>query len=110
MNKENIKAYYEAICKDLKIQPVPVKFCNVAKGGACIQHDTKGKIFNIQIDLKRCSDIEYAVLHETAHQVLILKNNNFTHNSTFKKLEANLMDKYMYTKFTNVLLGKTIFK
>jgi hypothetical protein len=35
-NPANIKVYYEALCKDLKITPLPVKFNNIGKGGAAI--------------------------------------------------------------------------
>lgn len=107
--KENIKKYYEAICKDLKIEPIKLNFCYVARGGACITHDGKGKLFSIDIDLNRCSDIERGILHEVSHQILILKNNNTTHNTTFKKLEAKLIDKYFYSKFSNILIGKKLF-
>lgn len=103
MKESNIITYYNAICEDLQIKPVRILFCNVAKGGACITHNTKGKISNIQIDLKRCKDIEYALLHETAHQILITKNNNFSHNATFKRLEKKLVEKYLYSGFSSLL-------
>lgn len=103
MTKEKITKYYESVCKDLKTEIYPIKFKNVGKGGACIVHNTKGKISHIEIDLKRCQDIEYAILHELSHQLLILKNNNFTHNKTFINTQNRLIDKYMYTKFSEVL-------
>lgn len=103
MNKDKIVKYYQALCKELNINPVPIVFTRVARGGACIQHDTKGKIFNIQFDLSRCKDIEYAMYHELAHQILIVKNNNFTHNRTFKNLECKLNETYMYSKLSAIL-------
>lgn len=109
MKKSNIINYYQALCKDLNTTVYPIKFGSVAKGGACITHDKKGKIFEIKLDLNRCADIEMAILHELAHQLLIEKNNNYTHNSTFKKMESKLIDKYVYSKFTNILLDKKVF-
>ena len=103
MNKENIKKYYNAICKDLKIEPVKINFKSLKGGVACIVHNNKGLIYSIDIDINKCSDVEYAILHETAHQILILKNNNYRHNKTFKSTENKLIDKYMYSKFSEVL-------
>lgn len=109
MDKETITNYYLAICKAEKIEPIKLNFKSVGRGGACIVHNKQGKLFSIDIDLKRCSDVEMAILHEVAHQKLILKNNNFTHNNTFKNTENKLVDKYVYTKFTNILIDKKIF-
>lgn len=106
MNKQNIINFYNALCKDLKIEPVKINFKKVGKGGACIVHNKLGKIFSIDLDLNNCSDIEYALYHEISHQILILKNNNFSHNKTFKNLEARLNEKYMYSKFSKILWSK----
>ena len=103
MEKGNIILFYNLICKDLKIDPVPIKFTNVSKGGASISHNGKGLIYSINIDLKRCHDVEYGLYHEIAHQVCILKNNNFSHNSTFKKINVQLNEKYMYSKCSEML-------
>jgi hypothetical protein len=102
MNQSNVLSYYNAICKDLKIEPTKIVFTNVARGGACIVH-SNGIVKCIQIDLKRCYDIERGVLHEVAHKILIRKNNNFSHNTTFKKLENKLIDKYFYSEISNLL-------
>jgi hypothetical protein len=105
MNQSNVLNYYNAICKDLKIETVNLRFTNVSKGGACIVHNSKGLITEIQIDLKRCNDVERGVLHEVAHKILIRKNNNFSHNTTFKNLEKKLIEKYFYSKFSNLLFN-----
>ena len=105
MKKENIQNYYNAICKDLKIEPVKLEFKKVGRAGACIVHNSKGLIYSIQIDINNCSDIERGVLHETAHKILIRKNNNFSHNTTFKNLEKKLIEKYFYSKFSNLLFN-----
>lgn len=109
MDKTNVLSYYNAVCKDLKIETTKLRFTNVSRGGACIVHDTKGNITEIQIDLKRCSDVEHGILHEIAHKILIRKNNNFSHNTTFKNLEKKLIERYLYTSFTNILIGKKLF-
>lgn len=103
MDQSNIKNYYKELCKELKIKELPILFKSVARGGACIEHDGKGRIFGISIDMKRCKDIERAILHETAHQILITKNNNCTHNATFRKLENKLIDNYFYSNFSVLL-------
>ena len=37
-NPANIKAYYEALCKNEKVTPLPVKFGNVGKGRSFYLH------------------------------------------------------------------------
>ena len=105
MNESKVLNYYNAICKDLKIEPVKLEFVKVKFGGACITHNSKGLIYSIQLDLKNCKDIEYGILHEIAHKILIRKNNNFSHNTTFKNLEKRLIEKYLYSKFSNLLFN-----
>ncbi len=105
MEAIKVQSYYNAICKDLKIEPVKLRFTNVSKGGACIVHNSQGLIYEMQIDLKRCLDVERGILHEIAHKVLIRKNNNFSHNTTFKNLEKKLIEKYFYSKFSNLLFN-----
>lgn len=103
MEATKVQNYYSAICKDLKIEPVKLEFVKVKFAGACIAHNSKGLIYSIQIDLKNCGDVERGILHETAHKILIRKNNNFSHNATFKNLEKKLIEKYFYSKFSNLL-------
>lgn len=103
MKAEKITQYYNAILKDLRLTNTPLVFRKVPRLGACIVHDTKGKIYNIQIDVNKCPDVEYALLHEIAHKILIEKNNNYSHNKTFKNLERKLNEKYMYSKFSDLL-------
>lgn len=103
MNESKVLNYYNAICKDLKIETVKLSFVKVKFAGACIVHNSKGLVFEIQIDLKNCNDVERGILHEIAHKILIRKNNNFSHNTTFKNLEKKLIEKYFYSKFSNLL-------
>ena len=109
MKKENIIKYYHEVCKFEKIQPIQIIFCNVGKGGACVRYDVRTKKpLEIRIDLKRCHDIEWAILHETAHQVLLLKYGDPAqkHNLRFRKLQDIFIDKYMYSVLTWKYLAK----
>lgn len=107
MTRINIQNYYLAICKDLKIEPTKLEFKKVGKGGACILHNKNGLIYSIQIDINKCVDIERGILHEVAHKILIRKNNNFSHNKTFKNLEKRLIEKYFYSQFSKLLYNDT---
>ncbi|MEX1381975.1 hypothetical protein [Lutibacter sp.] len=99
---ENIKNYYLEVCKKEKLNPIPIKFCSVSKGGACLQYSNSMKPLNIQIDLNRCVDIEYALLHEISHQILLEKKKDpaLRHNAAFRKIENQMNDKYMYSDLT----------
>ena len=53
-NPANIKAYYEALCKNEKVTPLPVKFGNVGKGGAALTFNPKTmKPLYISFDVNR---------------------------------------------------------
>ena len=76
---------------------------------ACVRYDVRTKKpLEIRIDLKRCHDIEWAILHETAHQVLLLKYGDPAqkHNLRFRKLQDIFIDKYMYSVLTWKYLAK----
>ncbi len=108
-NPANIKAYYEALCKDLKITPLPVKFGNVGKGGAAITFNPKTmKALYISFNVNRMEDPEYAVIHEITHQIKLETEKDAyigkrDQSAKFKKLENKLVEKYMYSKFSNLL-------
>lgn len=90
--------YYKAICNQLGVTPIPLKFGRVGYGGASTSWDSKTfKPLYISFDLSKVHDIERAVLHELAHQILLLKEKNPGHGSAFKKLESKLIDKYFYS-------------
>jgi hypothetical protein len=113
-NPANIKAYYEALCKDLKITPLPVKFNNIGKGGAAITFNSKTmKALYISFNVNRMHDVEYAVIHEITHQIKLETEKDAylgkkDQTAKFKKLENKLVEKYMYSKFSNILYKESI--
>ena len=108
-NPANIKAYYEALCKNEKIIPLPVKFGYVGKGGAAITYNAKTmKALYISFNVKTMVDVEYAVIHELTHQIKLETEKDAylgkkDQTAKFKKLENKLVEKYMYSKFSNIL-------
>jgi hypothetical protein len=113
-NPASIKAYYEALCKDLKITPLPVKFNNIGKGGAAITFNPKTmKALYISFNVNRMEDPEYAVIHEITHQIKLETENDAyigkrDQSAKFKKLENKLVEKYMYSKFSNILWKESL--
>ena len=106
---KSIKAYYEALCKSLKISPLPVKFGNVGKGGAALTYDVKSmKPLYISFDVNRMSDPEFAIIHELTHQIKLETEKDAysgkkDQSAKFKKLENTLIDKFVYSEFSNIL-------
>lgn len=105
MKQSQISGYYNAVLKAENLPEVPLKFCRVGKGGACVSYVQSRltgaiSIDSVQIDLNRCGDPEYAILHEIAHVIMIRKKNYPGHNAAFRKEEARLVDKYMYSSLT----------
>jgi hypothetical protein len=106
---KSIKAYYEALCRDLKITPLPVKFGNVGKGGAAITFNPKTmKALYISFNVNRMEDPEYAIIHEITHQIKLETEQDAyigkrDQSAKFKKLENKLVEKYMYSKFSKIL-------
>jgi len=108
-NPANIKAYYEALCKNEKVNPLPVKFSNVGQGGAALSYNAKTmKPLYISFNTDRMKDPEYAIIHELTHQIKLETEQNAylgrkDQSPTFKKLENNLIEKYVYSKFSSIL-------
>jgi len=108
-NPVNIKAYYEALCKNEKITPLPVKFGYVGKGGAAITFNSKTmKALYISFNVKTMVDVEYAIIHELTHQIkLETEKDGYVgkrdQSVKFKKLENKLVEKYFYSKFSSIL-------
>ena len=113
-NPANIKAYYEALCRDLKITPLPVKFNNTGKGGAALTYNPKTmKSLYISFNVNRMQDPEYAVIHEITHQIKLETEGDAylgkkDQSAKFKKLENKLIEKYMYSKFSNLLWKESL--
>ena len=112
----NIKAYYEALCKSEGITPLPVKFGNVGKGGAVLTFNPKTmKPLYISFDVNRMSDPEYAVIHELTHQIKLETEQNAylgkqDQSPKFRKLQNRLLEKYMYSKFSDIFLKEDLRK
>ena len=108
-NPINIKAYYEALCKNEKITPLPLRFGSVGKGGAALTFNPKTmKPLYISFDVNRMTDPEQAVIHELTHQIKLETEKDAyigkrDQTAKFKKLENKLFDKYMYSKFSSLL-------
>ena len=107
-SKEGIVNYYKAVCKKLKLTPLPVKFGSVGRAGAATTFDTKTfKPEYVSFDLGKLQDVERAVLHEIAHHILLLKQGNPYHNcnksAAFKKVENSLIDKFFYSPESRLL-------
>jgi tRNA nucleotidyltransferase/poly(A) polymerase/mannose-6-phosphate isomerase-like protein (cupin superfamily) len=106
---DRLTRYYKALCQNEKIKPLPVKFGRVGYGGAATTYNsTTMKPLYITFDLSRMSDPEYAVIHELTHQIkLETEGNAYTgkkdQSAKFKKLENKLVEKYMYSKFSELL-------
>lgn len=108
-NPANIKAYYEALCKNEKVTPLPVKFGNVGQGGAALTFNPKTmKPLYISFNVNRMTDPEQAVIHELTHQIKLETEKDAyigkrDQTAKFKKLENRLFEKYAYSKFSNIL-------
>ena len=100
MDKQvSIRSYYAEICKREGLTPLPIRFETVGHGGACVSYIVGlNKPIAICFDLKRCLDLEVGLLHEVAHQILLTTKGDPAqrHNAAFRKIEARLVDKYMY--------------
>jgi hypothetical protein len=108
-NPANIKAYYEALCKNEKITPLPVRFGYVGKGGAAITFNSKTmKALYISFNVKTMVDVEYAIIHELTHQIKLETEKDAylgkrDQSVKFKKLENKLVEKYFYSRFSKIL-------
>ena len=98
--KDRIKGYYEAVLNAEKIPAVPLVFCRVAKGGACVVYNAGMKPIEVQLDMNRCKDYEFALLHEIAHLRMLFSKGYPGHNASFKKEEVRLNEKYMYSELS----------
>ena len=108
VKKESVVNYYKAICKDLNIKPITIKFGSVGHAGAATTYDTKTFVPEyITFDLSKVTDVERAILHEITHQILLVKQQNAYHNCNksvaFKKVENKLIDRYFYSAQSAVL-------
>lgn len=101
--QQQIKGFYEDVIKAENLPVIPLVFCWVGKGGACVVYNPISKQpISVQIDINRCHDPEYGILHEVAHLKLLIKKGDPAqkHNAAFRKIEADMVDKYMYSKIS----------
>jgi hypothetical protein len=88
---------------------LPLKFGYVGKGGAAITFNSKTmKALYISFNVKTMVDVEYAIIHELTHQIKLETEKDAylgkrDQSAKFKKLENKLVEKYFYSKFSNML-------
>lgn len=117
--KDSIKKYYLRLCQLEKIEPIPIKFERVGKGGAALSYNSKTfEPLYISIDMNRLNDIEYGLYHEFAHQIALIKYKYPGHSDKFRKIFNDINDTYMYSKESKILfesilkeefLGKIVY-
>lgn len=106
---KGVEAYYKAVAKAEGVKPLPVKFGRVGYGGAAITFGTKTmKPLYISFDMNRMQDPEYAVLHELTHQIKLETEKDAyvgkrDQLAKFKKVENRLVEKYMYSKYSELI-------
>lgn len=89
-----LQELYKFICQQESIAKKPLRFKSVGRGGAVCNFIGK-RVVSIDIDLARiCIGAAYALCHEVAHQILIERDGNATHNRVFKKEEERLVKAY----------------
>ena len=104
-----IEAYYKAVAKAEKVNPLAVKFGKVGRGGAALTYNSKTmKPMYITFDVNQMHDPEYAVLHELTHQIKLETEKDAYQGkrdqlAKFKKLENKLVEKYMYSKYSELI-------
>jgi len=110
----NITAYYQAICKEEGIDPLPLRFGSVKFGGAATSYNTKtNKPLYISFDVNKMMDPEIAIIHELTHQIKLETEGNpylgkKDKSASFKKLENKLIDKYVYSEYSKLLYKEKI--
>lgn len=106
-NKNVLIEYYNELCKLEKIDPLPIRFGKVAKLGAAIYYNSKTMLPSyIIFEINKISDLEFALYHEFAHQICILKYKEAGHGAKFKKEFNRINDKYMYSNLSMKYLSK----
>ena len=89
-----LQELYKFICQQESITKKPLRFKSVGRGGAVCNFIGK-RVVSIDIDLVRIGiGAAYALCHEVAHQILIERDGNATHNRVFKKEEERLVKVY----------------
>ncbi len=101
---KTLRELYRFICEKEDIGMKPLRFMRVLKGGACCTYAGR-TVFSIDIDLARIPiGAAYALCHEVAHQILIERHGNATHDRAFKKEEGRLVKAYATCPIANMLI------
>ena len=109
ITSDKIKQYYSAICKAEGVDEIPLRFESVKFGGASTTYNPKtNKALYISFDVSKMHDTEYAILHELTHQIKLQTEGDpylgkKDQSAKFKKLENAMIDKYMYSSYSNIL-------
>ena len=109
ITSDKIKQYYSAICKAEGVDEIPLRFESVKFGGASTTYNPKtNKALYISFDVSKMHDAEYAILHELTHQIKLQTEGDpylgkKDQSAKFKKLENAMIDKYMYSSYSNIL-------
>jgi|688.fasta_scaffold226097_2 hypothetical protein len=109
ITSDKIKQYYSAICKAESVDEIPLRFESVKFGGASTTYNPKtNKALYISFDVSKMHDVEYAILHELTHQIKLQTEGDpylgkKDQSAKFKKLENAMIDKYMYSSYSNIL-------
>src|SRR5690349_3236651 len=101
--QQKIQGFYSDVIAAENLPQIPLVFCRVGKGGACVQFNSiTMQPVNVQMDINRCNDPEFGVLHEVAHLKLLITKKDAAqkHNAAFRKIESELVDKYMYSSIS----------
>ena len=100
IKRENIIKYYTELCRKERVDPLPIKFGSVGKGGAALTYDSKTKKpLYITFNLNTMKDPEVAILHEFTHQ----KSGIYGHGNNFQREFNKINDKYLYSKLSDLL-------
>ena len=109
ITSDKIKQYYSAVCKAEGVDEIPLRFNSVKFGGASTSYNPKtNKALYISFDINKMHDAEKAILHELTHQIKLQTEGDpylgkKDQSAKFKKLENSLIDKYMYSSYSNIL-------
>lgn len=100
--QQKIKGFYKEVLEAENLPNIPLVFCPVAFGGACVEYNSNMYPVATQIDLNRCKDFEFAILHEVAHLKLLISKKDVAqrHNKAFRKIENEMIDKYTYSSIS----------
>jgi hypothetical protein len=104
--KRITRELYAFICKSENVSPLPLSFKRLnGASGYCSYHLPSKKPATIVLDIETGSfGAAYLLLHEFAHQKLLLSKGDATHGPAFKAELKRLEIKYASCDLANELL------